>query len=88
MRATLDSPVTSRRAGSPNFRVSIRDLSPEGCKIEFVDRPNVHEHVWVKLEGLEAIEATVCWVGAHEAGLRFDHPLHPAVFDLLVQKLQ
>ena len=88
MRATLDSPVMSRRAGFSNFRVSIRNLSPEGCKIEFIDRPKVNEHVWVKLEGLEAIEAIVCWVGAHEAGLRFGRPLHPAVFDLLVHKLQ
>lgn len=87
-RVALDTEVTIRRAGFPNYRVRIRDLSPEGCKFEFVDRPSVHEHVWVKVEGLEAIEATVCWTDANLAGVKFDRPLHRAVFDSVVQKLR
>lgn len=87
VRITLRADVTVRRAGFPNYRVTIRDLSPEGCKIEYVDRPNVNERVWVKIDGLEALEASVCWVEGTLAGVEFDHPLHSAVFDMLINRL-
>lgn len=88
IRVTLDAEIAVRRAGFPNYRVSIRDLSPEGCRFEFVDRPNVNERVWIKIEGLEALEGIVCWVKGTAAGVQFDHPVHPAVFDMLARKLQ
>jgi hypothetical protein len=43
--------------------------------------------VLVKFDGLEALEAEVCWVEEFTAGLRFEKPMHPAVFDLLVERL-
>ena len=86
-RATVDAHVTTRRPGFHNFKVRICDLSEDGCRIEFVDRPKVGERIWVKLEGLEAIEATICWVKSGLAGARFERPLHPAVFDLLLKRL-
>lgn len=42
-RVNLDANITIRRAGFPNYQVKIRDLSAEGCKFEFVDRPRVGE---------------------------------------------
>ena len=45
------------------------------------------EIVWVKFEGLEALEAMVCWVDGFAAGLEFQRPVHPAVFDVLLQRL-
>lgn len=86
-RIGLEAEAIARRAGSPNYRVRIRDLSQAGCKLEIVDRPRVGERIWVKVEGLEALEATVRWVKNGLAGARFVRPLHPAVFDLLVQRL-
>jgi hypothetical protein len=41
----------------------------------------------LKFDGLEAIEAEVCWVEGFVAGLQFDKPIHPAVFDLLLHRL-
>lgn len=87
-RVTLDAQVVVRRAGFPKFEVKIRDLSAEGCKIEFVDRPADGERVWVKFDGLASLEATVCWIDGAFAGARFDRPLHPAVFDLLLNGLR
>jgi hypothetical protein len=40
------------------------------------------------LDGLEALDAEVCWVDGHVAGLRFERTIHPAVFDLLLQRLR
>lgn len=45
------------------------------------------ELVWVKLEGLEALDATVCWIEGHVVGLEFQRSLHSAVFEMLVKRI-
>jgi hypothetical protein len=69
-----------RRSGGRSFRVNVFDLSPRGCKIEFVERPDVGERVWVKFDGLESIEATVRWISGPVGGVEFRRPLYEAVF--------
>ncbi|MEA3058144.1 MAG: hypothetical protein QOF34_959 [Sphingomonadales bacterium] len=87
-RVALGAEVTMRRHGHANFRVRVFDLSAKGCKVELIERPNEGEHVLVKFEGLEVLEAVVCWITAKTAGLEFARPIHPAVFDLLVERLK
>src|SRR5687767_5535628 len=79
-RQSLDAEIGIRRAGTHSFRVRIFDASPEGCKVEFIERPAVGERVWVRFDGLEAIECTVRWVKGHTGGVQFERPLHEAVF--------
>ena len=62
------------------------DASPEGCKIEFIERPRIGERVWVKFDGLEALEATVCWIEGHVGGVKFERLLHEAVFRRVCQQ--
>ena len=83
-RQHFDADVQIRRSGARSFRVRIFDASPEGCRIEFVERPAVGERVWVRFDGLEALEGTVRWVSGHIGGLKFKRPLHEAVFRRLV----
>ena len=87
-RISLEGEVVLRRAGKINFRVRLFDVSAEGCKAEFVERPDLHEQLWVKFDAMEAIEASVCWIAGAKVGLRFLRPLHPAVFDLLIGRLR
>jgi len=87
-RVTLAAEVTMRRHGGPNFRVNVFDASPDGCRIDFVDRPLLDERLSIRFEGLETLEAEVCWVEQHYAGLKFTRAIHPAVFDLLVERLR
>jgi PilZ domain len=87
-RVETTAEVTMRRLGHANFKVRVFDLSPKGCKVELIERPNEREHVLVKFEGLEVLEAEVCWITAKTAGLRFERPIHPAVFDLLIERLR
>ena len=87
-RVTLAAEVTMRRHGGPNFRVNVFDASPDGCKIDFVDRPQLDERLSIRFEGLEALEAEVCWINQHCAGIKFARAIHPAVFDLLVERLR
>ena len=83
----LDAELSLRRSGQTNYRANVHDVSQEGCKVEFVERPMLDEIVWVKFEGLEALEARVCWVEGFAAGLELQRPVHPAVFNLLLQRL-
>jgi hypothetical protein len=86
-RAELEAEVLMRRLGKVNYRVRAFDVSPDGCKVELIDKPRLEEHVLVKFDGLEALEAQVCWIDGVTAGLKFEKPIHPAVFDLLVLRL-
>jgi hypothetical protein len=86
-RVGLEAEVSLRRSGQNNYRANVHDVSQEGCKVEFVERPSLDETVWVKFEGLEALEAMVCWVEGFAAGLEFQKPVHPAVFNVLLQRL-
>ena len=87
-RKSLEAEIIVRRVGQTNYRLSVRDLSPSGCRINLVDRPRVGEPMMVKFDGLETMEAEVCWVEDYDAGLRFVREIHPAVFGLLLARLQ
>jgi len=86
-RVGLAADIVLRRAGHSNYRVQILDISPQGCRAEIIERPQLHEMVWVKFEGLTALAATVCWTRKFEAGLEFERPIHSAVFDMLVSRM-
>ena len=73
--------------GRNSFRVRIFNLATHGCKVELVERPSVGDTMLVKFDGLETMDASVIWVENHVAGLEFVNPIHPAVLDLLLQRL-
>lgn len=86
-RVPVTADVVMRKPGQPNFRVRVVDASMEGCRIEFVDRPEEGDRMWIKFDGLETLEAQVCWVKEFEMGVNFAKPMHPAVFDMVVDQL-
>ena len=86
-RLEVPGEVGLRVPGHSNYHVRILDLSTDGCGVELVERPSVGDPMMVKFEGLEVIDAEVCWVEGFNAGLKFDRPIHPAVLDLLVKRL-
>jgi hypothetical protein len=86
-RVGISSEVKMRRIGQPNFGVRMFDLSPDGCKIEVIERPRVGEKLMLKFDGLEVIQGEVMWIDGFIVGLKFERAFHPAVFDLLVARL-
>jgi hypothetical protein len=86
-RVGLAAEVSLRRSGQHNYRANVYDVSEHGCKVEFVERPMLDEIVWVKFEGLDSLEAHVCWVEGSAVGLEFKRPVHPAVFEVLLARL-
>lgn len=85
-RAPVAARAFIRRTSKHGYEVEAFDLSCRGCKCEFVERPEINECVWIKFDGLEALEAKVSWVEGSAAGFQFSTPLHPAVFDMLLQR--
>lgn len=86
-RIELSADLSLRRVGRAHYRARVFDISPEGCKVEFVERPRLDELVWVKFDCLEAVEAAVCWVDGFYGGVKFLRPIYPAVYELLLTKL-
>ena len=87
-RIEVETDAVLRRAGRVAFPVRVFDLNVTGCRCEFVDRPGIYERVWIKLQGLAAFEANVCWIEESMMGLLFKNPLHPAVFDMLLNSMR
>lgn len=87
-RVPIVAMVKLRRRGHHNFTVKVFNLSREGCKLEFLERPQLEETVWVKFEGLELLQAKVCWLEDLRVGVEFERPLHPAVFETLSGRLK
>jgi len=86
-RHTVQAEVHLRRCGQLNYRVTVHNLSREGCQLEFVERPNLNERVWVKFDHLDALESRVCWSRGFVAGLEFVRPVHIAVFEKVLDRI-
>ena len=87
-RVPIAAMVKLRRRGRHNFTVKVFNLSKEGCKLEFLERPELGETVWVKFEKLELLQAKVCWLEGQFVGIEFERPLHEAVFESRISRLR
>jgi len=85
-RVAISAEIELRRSFNGKYPVTVRDCSAQGCCINLVDRVALDETLWIKLPGLESIEAYVCWTRDFVAGVEFIKPLHPAVFDMLMKR--
>lgn len=86
-RIEVSGEASLRRRGRISYRVRLFDISQIGCKCEFVERPTIYEPVWIKFDGLESLEATVCWLEDSAVGLFYRNPIHGAVFSMLLDRL-
>jgi hypothetical protein len=86
-RVSVDADVVVRRIGENSCRLRIYDISRHGCRVDFVTTPQLDDVAFVRFDGMESLEAAVCWVEGQSAGLEFAKPIHPAVFDRLVSSL-
>ena len=86
-RFALNAQISSKQRGGAAYTVRVFNASPHGCKIEFVERPRVHDHVLVKFAWVEWLRATVCWTDGFVGGVEFDSPMHPAVLSSLIKEM-
>jgi hypothetical protein len=86
-RVAIDGRISLRSPGRQQFQARVFDLTPSGCKVEFVERPKVGDTIWAKFEGLDALEGEVRWIDGHYGGVQFKRPIYSAVFDLLLARI-
>jgi hypothetical protein len=86
-RLEVAAQLSLRRSGRRHYQARLFNLTPAGCKVEFIERPKCGELLWVKFDGFDSLEAKVCWVDGFYGGLRFVRPFYPSVFDLLLARL-
>jgi hypothetical protein len=71
--------------GQRGFVVMV-DLTPEGCCLFRRDiELNVGQKITLQPECLTAFSATIQWSQGHLAGVRFENPLYPAMFEHLAK---
>jgi len=85
-RHAFDTPALLRRSGCRSRMVDAKDVSMHGCCLQLTDLLIINDMVWVKLPGLEALEAKVRWTKDFTCGVNFTHSIHPSVFDLLLTR--
>ena len=81
-RRTIRGKAQCRR-GATRETVELRDLSPAGARVVALAPLRAGFSVWLKLPGIEAVEARIVWTRGFESGCEFVRPLHPAVFEIL-----
>lgn len=87
-RVPIQADIDFRRTGEHRWRVNVHDISPEGCRVELPVRVSPGDTIWVTFPGIEAILAKIRWVEEWIAGIEFDRPLYPAVFDMVEQRMR
>jgi hypothetical protein len=86
-RVPVAAEISMRRMGSFSFQVALEDVSTGGCKVELVEFVDAGDHVIARFPGIEPFSAKVTWADAHCAGIHFERPLHPAVFEQLLSRI-
>lgn len=85
-RRTIDAQVRLKRSGAHSYTVRAYDISEDGCKVEFVERPSISETVWVKFDSLDPIRSIVRWTEDFAVGLQFQCPIDTRVLEWLLTR--
>lgn len=86
-RIELTAPVDLRRVKDFRYQSTLQNLSPTGCRVDLIDRVEVGDMVWVGLPGLESLLAKVRWADEWVAGIEFNRPIYPPVFDHIAARM-
>lgn len=74
-----------RDRSAARFEIAVIDLSLTGFRAETVNRLRPGTLVWITLPGFAGLEAEVAWQTNEHVGCAFLQPLHPAVFEHIVE---
>ncbi|NNC47649.1 MAG: hypothetical protein HKO13_04360 [Sphingomonas sp.] len=80
--------IKARGAGLRETKAKLEDITRLGCRLEMFSAVNVHDEIWVRLPNLEPLRAVVCWADKFQVGVEFNTPIHPAVFEHLLQSMK
>jgi hypothetical protein len=87
-RLSLHSELQIRRVKETTKSTSVHNLCPAGCCVDTAVDLTEGERAWVRLPGLQSIPSTVRWAKEWMAGVSFDRPVHPAVFEMVIRRMR
>jgi hypothetical protein len=76
-----------RQRGAAGVSANIMDLSTDGFRCTTHLELQIGADVWLRLPGLESTHARVVWVEGPVVGCAFSRALHPAVLEMVVQRV-
>jgi len=80
--------VRCRSQSGSKANLLVLDISAGGCMVAYEGwKSEPGERVLATLHGLDARPSRLVWIEDGKAGIAFDEPLHPAVYDLLMSRL-
>ena len=68
------------------MQIRLQDLSMHGFRVEWPYTLSKGAIVWLKIPGLESMQATVAWSDNFQLGCSFARPVHPAVFTRIIDQ--
>ena len=74
------------RSGSRRANVRLSDISKFGARVSGVFLVHEDDRFFIKLQGMESIEARVVWVEEFEFGCEFIRPLNEQVLENLLHR--
>ena len=86
-RVSLEADVLFRRPREGHYSITMHDLTPHGCKLAVPERLDKGDLVWVQLPSLESLQGWVRWTQKAWSGVEFERPMHPAVFEMMAERL-
>ena len=72
------------RSGTRRATVQLANISPQGARVKGVFRVHEGDVFFLKMPGMESIEARVVWTDEFVFGCEFQRPLSPVVLETLV----
>ena len=77
------------RVGARAWRkVRLADLTPGGFQVTILDMPPRGTPVFIRIPGLQMLQAEVRWTKVNTAGCQFASPLAPYIFDHLLARMR
>ena len=86
-RRTVSSDALVRRVGGFSFEVALKDISPNGCRVEMLEPCEAGDTAITRFPQLEPLGCRICWTQGTTTGMQFATTMHPAVFDMLLGRL-
>lgn len=86
-RVNVQSAAIVRRIGAHNFEVALEDISAGGCRVVMMEPSVAGDPVIARMPHLEPLGSRVSWTEGKVAGVQFLKTIHPAVFHMLLTRL-
>lgn len=87
-RAVLQARVEIKQSNTNSFSATLYDLSVSGFRLNCFTNLLEHKPVYVKIPGLQLLNAKIRWMNDSEYGCMFGQPLNPYVFNHIVSRME